>query len=61
MHRSAILVALLLASGCGWPTRLALVSEVRGDIAAIASFEDVRGVNGYPSEALVRESYGPGE
>ena len=50
--RCAVLCLLVLVSGCGWPLRSALISEVHGRIDPIDGFEDVRGVDGYPSESM---------
>ncbi len=50
----ALLVSapLVVAAGCGWPLRTAIVSERHGVVAPIAGFEDVRGIDGYPSDAI---------
>lgn len=49
--RAAVLAALL-AGGCGFPMRSALIPENRARLEPLVSFEDVRAVDGYPSPSF---------
>ena len=42
----------LMLSSCGLPARVAFLIEPRGRVAPIVGFEEVRAVDGYPSQAF---------
>ena len=41
-------------TACSWPARTAVLTDVAGTLEALPGFEDVRAVDGYPSDAFQR-------